>query len=91
MFAKNPGRFELWHVKDAQGIRAMPADMPQAQRQRTAKLVPVGEGEVNYKAIFAKADLAGMKHFCIEQDNAIDGDSMAAARTSLQNLRKILS
>ncbi|HXJ40504.1 MAG TPA: sugar phosphate isomerase/epimerase [Bryobacteraceae bacterium] len=91
MFAKNPGRFELWHVKDANGIKAMPPDMPQAQRQRTAKLVPVGEGEIDYKAIFAKAPQAGMKHFCVEQDNAIDGDSIAAAKTSFQNLRKILS
>jgi sugar phosphate isomerase/epimerase len=91
MFRKSPGRFELWHVKDAKGIREMPAGMPQSQRQRTAKLVPVGEGEVDYKPIFAKAQQAGLKHFCIEQDSAIEGDSLAAARTSYVNLKKILS
>ncbi|MES1262216.1 MAG: sugar phosphate isomerase/epimerase [Acidobacteriota bacterium] len=90
MFRKNPGRFELWHVKDAQGIREMSPQMPQSQRQRTAKLVPVGEGEVDYKPIFAQAELAGLKHFCIEQDSAIEGDSLAAARTSFINLKKIL-
>ena len=32
-----------------------------------------------------------MKHFCIEQDNAADwGDSMAAAKTSFEHLKKIL-
>ncbi|SPE33915.1 hypothetical protein SBA3_2070027 [Candidatus Sulfopaludibacter sp. SbA3] len=35
---------------------------------------------------------AGMKHFCIEQDNAADwGDSVAAARVSYQSLLKVLS
>jgi sugar phosphate isomerase/epimerase len=91
MFRKNPGRFELWHVKDASGIKEMTPQMTQGERQRAAKLVPVGLGEVDYKPIFAKADQAGLKHFCVEQDNAIEGDSLAAARTSFQNLKKILS
>jgi sugar phosphate isomerase/epimerase len=91
MFHKNPGRFELWHVKDARGIKEMTSAMTQSERMRAAKLVPVGTGEVDYKPIFAKAQQAGLKHFCIEQDNAIDGDSLAAARTSFQNLKRILS
>ncbi len=91
MFQKHPGRFELWHVKDARGIKLMTPQMTQPERQRSAMLVPVGEGEVNYKSIFAAAGQAGLKHFCIEQDNAADwGDSMAAARVSYQNLLKIL-
>ena len=91
MFQKNPGRFELWHVKDARGIKNLPSDLNQRQRMGAITLVPVGEGEVNYKQVFANAELAGMKHFCIEQDNAADwGDSMAAAKVSFQNLNKIL-
>ena len=90
MFRKNPGRFELWHVKDASGIKEMTAQMSQGERQRAAKLLPVGLGEVDYKPIFAAAQLAGLKHFCIEQDNAIEGDSLAAARTGFQNLKRIL-
>ena len=91
MFRKSPGRFELWHVKDARGIRLMTPQMPQAERQRAAMLVPVGQGEIDYKAIFAQAGQAGLKHFCVEQDNAADwGDSPAAARVSYQNLAKIL-
>lgn len=92
MFHKNPGRFELWHVKDARGIKNMTPQMTQAERQRSAMLAPVGQGEVDYKTIFANAELAGLKHYCIEQDNAADwGDSIAAARVSCQNLTKLLS
>jgi sugar phosphate isomerase/epimerase len=91
MFHKNPGRFELWHVKDARGIKNLPPDLNQRQRMGAITLVPVGKGEVDYKTVFANAELAGMKHFCIEQDNAADwGDSMAAAKVSFQNLTKIL-
>jgi sugar phosphate isomerase/epimerase len=91
MFKKNPGRFELWHVKDARGIRTMDPNMNQRERMRAAMLVPVGEGEIDYRPIFASAELAGMKHFCIEQDNAADwGDSMAAAKVSFDRLSKLL-
>lgn len=91
MFHKTPGRFELWHVKDVRGIKLMTPQMQQSDRQRSAMLVPVGQGEIDYKTIFANAGLAGMKHFCVEQDNAADwGDSPAAARVSYQNLLKIL-
>ena len=92
MFHKSPGRYELWHVKDVRGIKNMSAQMTQPERQRSAMLVPVGQGEVDYKTIFASAELAGLKHYCIEQDNAADwGDSIAAARVSYQNLIKLLS
>ena len=92
MFKKNPGRFECWHVKDAKGIKAMPPSLTQGQRQQSADLVPVGQGEVDYKSIFAAASLAGMKHFCIEQDNAaLWGDSVAAARVSFNGLVRVLS
>lgn len=92
MFKKNPGRFECWHVKDAKGIKAMSPSLTQGQRQQTADLVPVGQGEVDYKPIFAAASVAGMKHFCIEQDNASQwGDSVAAAHVSFNGLVRALS
>jgi|SRR5947209_10870473 len=92
MFKKNPGRFECWHVKDAKHIKTMSPSLTQQQRQQAADLVPVGQGEVDYKSIFAAASVAGMKHFCIEQDNAAQwGDSVAAARVSLNGLVRLLS
>lgn len=91
MFKKNPGRFECWHVKDATNIKFLPPAMPQNERMQNAYLVPVGQGHVDYKTIFAAAAVAGMKHFCIEQDNADAwGDSVLAAKASITGLMKIL-
>ena len=47
MFKKNPGRYELWHVKDSAGIPNMNAQMSQAERMTAADIVPVGMGVVD--------------------------------------------
>jgi len=92
MFRKTPGRFELWHVKDAVGINGVEPAMKPNERRTKARLVPVGQGEIDYKSIFAKASQAGMKHFAIEQDNAAaSGDSLASAKASYEGLLKILA
>ena len=52
--AHYPGRFPLWHVKD------FAAD--------TATQVPVGQGVLDWAAIFAMAETAGLEHYYIEQD-----------------------
>ena len=92
LFRKSPGRFELWHVKDAKYKELDPNQTP-SQRQRHAKLVPVGQGDIDYKTIFASAPLAGLKHFVIEQDSAgQDGrDAIEDCRISYQNLLQMLS
>jgi sugar phosphate isomerase/epimerase len=92
MFKKNPGRYELWHVKDAAGLKRITSGMTVAQRRQVADLVPIGLGLIDFKSIFGQADIAGLKHYCIEQDNAATwGDSIAAARVSYNNLVKMLS
>jgi sugar phosphate isomerase/epimerase len=92
LFHKHPGRFVLWHVKDAACMKCLPPVTDEFARLREARLVPVGEGDINYENIFKYASLAGMKHFAIEQDSAADwGDSMAAARVSFQHLRAMLT
>ena len=59
--------------------------------RKAARIVPVGEGEIDYREIFAQAELAGMRHFYVEQDSAPEsGDSLAAAARSYQGLLKIL-
>jgi sugar phosphate isomerase/epimerase len=89
-----PGRFPVWDVRDAFGIKnadANPAATPN-QRRQYAYSVPVGLGEVDFKTIFASAETAGLKYFFVLQDNAAAwGDSMAVARVSWQNLTKILA
>ena len=92
MFQKNPGRYELWHVKDATGLKGIDQSLSPNQRRGASKLVPVGQGDVDYRAIFAKADLAGLKHYCIEQDNAVESsDSVAVAKANYDGLRKQLT
>jgi sugar phosphate isomerase/epimerase len=92
LFKASPGRYELWHIKDAIGIKHLTPQMNQLERRAAIHLVPVGLGEVDYKTIFAHGQLAGLKHFYIEQDNAgAWGDAMAATRVSVENLKKILA
>lgn len=74
LFKKNPGRFPLWHVKDIS--------------KDGQSVLPVGEGVVPFKRIFANAKIAGMKHFFVEHDEP--KDPYASITTSFANLKKIL-
>ena len=74
LFKQHPGRFYLWHVKD------IDKDMTGPQ--------PVGTGIIDFKRIFASADVAGMKHFFVEHD--MPADPFASITTSFNNLEKIL-
>ena len=75
LFKQHPGRFPLWHVKD------IDKDMTGPQ--------PVGTGIVDFKRIFANAEIAGMKDFFVEHD--MPKDPYASITTSYNNLQKILS
>ncbi|HEV2130246.1 MAG TPA: sugar phosphate isomerase/epimerase, partial [Longimicrobiaceae bacterium] len=77
IFAGHPGRFPLWHVKDM-------ADIQGQQR-----MVAVGEGEIDFRRIFAHAEQAGLRHFFIEHDNP--EDSLASIRRSYEHVRQLLS
>jgi sugar phosphate isomerase/epimerase len=78
-FDRHRGRFPLWHVKDGRG--------PQGAQE----IVEVGEGDIDFRRIFAQAQQAGLTHFFVEQDNAVDAaDPLAKARTSFDNLRKVV-
>jgi len=52
-FARYPGRFPLVHVKDF---------------DQSGNMTDVGKGVIDWKAIFAKSDLAGIKHYFVEHD-----------------------
>jgi sugar phosphate isomerase/epimerase len=72
-FARYPGRFPLVHVKD------MTAD---------GKMVNVGEGVIDFRALFKHADRAGIKHYFVEHDEPTD--ALKDARISYHALSKIL-
>ena len=91
LFAKHPHRFPLWHVKDMAGLSALTGIAAQNERQRAAKIVPVGLGDIDYRPIFEHAQETGLEHYFIEQDTAPETGSLDAMRLSATNLRKQLT
>ena len=70
---KYPGRFPLVHVKDFEANGTM---------------TDVGKGEIDWKALFAKAELGGIKHYFVEHDNPKSPfDSIQASYEYLEKLR----
>ena len=91
LFRKTPGRYELWHIKDVVGLKTVNPALPPNERTASMAFTPVGRGQIDWGPYFAQAELAGMKHFFVEQDNASTfGDSLAAARVSHESLTKLL-
>lgn len=75
-FTKHPGRFEQWHVKD----------MSKTDRTKNAD---IGTGTIDYKSLFTKAKLSGMKHWYVEYDN-YPVDPLESAAASAKFLKTIL-
>jgi sugar phosphate isomerase/epimerase len=75
-FEKYPGRFELWHVKDMASGDAM-------------EMIEVGDGIIDYPALFENAAKSGMKEFFVEQD-VIKGDGFESVKKSFDYLNAML-
>ncbi len=56
-FAKYPGRFTMWHVKDNDAA--------------TGKYTEVGKGNIDFSSIFAKKQESGMEYFFVELDMSV--------------------
>ena len=76
LFKASPGRYPLWHVKD----------MDNTERKYFTE---VGSGVINFKSIFAKAKLSGMKHFFVEQD-VCPGPPIESVSKSIAYIQKNL-
>ena len=74
LFKQYPGRFPMWHVKDLDAARET--------------VLPVGEGNIEYKRIFDASETAGMKHFFVEHD--MPKDPLASITSSFNYLSKML-
>jgi sugar phosphate isomerase/epimerase len=75
-FEKYPGRFHMVHVKD------MDKGQPELNTE-------VGKGSIDFKKIFAKAKLAGIKHYIVEQEN-FKIDPYESINESSKYLRNVL-
>jgi len=80
MFNKYPGRFQLFHMKD------MFTKEEPFYHTNTQDFAPVGEGQIDFKAILAAKDIAGMKYLIVEQDSTKDGLPFEAIQKSMSNL-----
>lgn len=81
LFARYPGRFTLWHVKDLR------------DPQGTKGMAPVGEGTIDFKRLFAAAKQSGLRNFFVEHDSAAQypGGSLASIERSFATLKQLLS
>jgi sugar phosphate isomerase/epimerase len=73
-FNRHPKRFKLVHVKDSAG----PPDN---------KMVDVGKGTIDFRAIFAASDKAGIRHYFVEHDQP--ADPIATIRNSYNYLHAL--
>ena len=72
-FRKSPGRYALWHVKDMDNT---------PERFFTE----VGNGSINFPAIFREKETAGMQYFFFEQDTCRDHPPLESAAISYRYL-----
>jgi sugar phosphate isomerase/epimerase len=73
---KHPGRFPLWHVKD----------MDKTDKKMFTE---VGNGVIDFKKIFTKANTAGLKYFFVEQD-VCPGNPFDSITQSISYIKKNL-
>jgi sugar phosphate isomerase/epimerase len=74
-FARYPGRFPMVHVKDLRRGSGGPV------------MTDVGAGDINFAAIFARREAAGIRHFFVEHDEP--GDPLASIGASYRYLRRL--
>jgi sugar phosphate isomerase/epimerase len=80
MFNRYPGRFQLFHLKDMYTEEAPFYEVIKDD------ISPVGAGVIDFKRILAAKDVAGMKHFFVEDDNQGNGKPFEGLETSINNI-----
>jgi sugar phosphate isomerase/epimerase len=77
LFKQHPGRFKMWHVKD----------MDKANPDWNAE---IGRGTIDFKSMFAHAELAGMKRFFLEHESNYKPSPIESAKTSFNYISNSL-
>lgn len=76
LFESHPGRFTMVHVKDM-------------DKQNPKINTEVGAGSIDFKQIFAKAKVAGIKYYIVEQEN-FSIDPYVSIQQSCKYLKDVL-
>jgi len=82
IFNKYPGRFQLWHMKDMY----TPVTTPYYTTDGESDFAPVGAGVMDFKAILAAKDVAGMKYMVVEEDKSKTDQPFEDIKTGITNL-----
>lgn len=75
LFKENPGRFNLWHVKDMDKVNPV-------------LNTEIGSGTIDFKPFFEAAIQSGMSHFFVEQENNYVPNSFESIKTSCDFISK---
>lgn len=76
-FKKYPGRFKMIHVKEFQAMDHLTVSL-----NDRPKGVDLGQGFIDYKAIFAAGKKAGIEHAFSEQEDPFPVSQMASAKVA---------
>jgi sugar phosphate isomerase/epimerase len=72
----NPGRFELWHIKD----------MDDTPEQGFSE---VGNGVIDWNKVFVNKEVSGMKYLYVEQDQCKNFTPLESVKISLDYLKAL--
>jgi sugar phosphate isomerase/epimerase len=76
LFAKQPGRFVMWHVKDMD--------------KENKRYTELGNGAIDFVPIMADANLAGLENYFVEQGDNFAVSPMKSIEVSAQYVRQHL-
>ena len=77
LIKKYPGRFKMWHIKDMDNVN------PDWNAE-------IGTGQIDFKSIFARAELSGMTRFFLEHESNYKPNPIESAITSFSYIKKNL-
>jgi sugar phosphate isomerase/epimerase len=76
LFRRAPGRFVMWHVKDVHPV--------------SGDYTEVGNGTIDFTKIWVDAELAGLKHFFVEQGGNFTHDPIRSITVSAEYVNRVL-
>ena len=79
---KLAGRLDILHLKDMGVYKG-----PNGAYDILPRIVPVGEGNLDWNAIITAAEKAGVKYYCVEYDHPTDPNPLEALRISANYVR----
>lgn len=76
LFKRAPGRFVMWHVKDVHRV--------------SGDYTELGNGTIDFTKIWPDAELAGLKHFFVEQGGNFTHDPIRSITDSADYVKRML-